>query len=125
MTESTSKIIFYTDDDVNGRAIRLARHLGVEIVTANEAGMRGAYDQEHFDYALERRYILVTGNITDYENIYYEWAKSGDDHPGMVLIAADLRTSTVRIAKELETIAKAGTPSDLVNFHWRIQGQYR
>ena len=123
--EEPSELIFYTDDDVHGRAIKMARQLGVQIVTANEAGNRGARDPDHFAYALEHRYILVTGNVTDFEAIYYKWAESGEDHPGMVFIAADLRTSFERIAKELAFIHEAGTVDDLKNRIWRIQGQYR
>jgi len=42
---------FHTDEDVNGRAIRLARELSVLIMTTPEAGLRGTTDEVHFTQA--------------------------------------------------------------------------
>jgi hypothetical protein len=95
------RITFYADDDVNGPAIQWAKSLGIQIVSSNEADNRGAHDPIHFSYAIEHNYVIVTGNKKDYEPLYFEWAESGADHPGMVLIGPDNRNSSGYIAQEL------------------------
>lgn len=114
------KITFYTDDDVDGPAIRWARNLSVPIVTANDAGNRGAYDPVHFAYAAEHNLVLVTGNVQDFEKLFYEWAQSGRDHPGMVLITPEHRTSSGLIAQELQILYELETQSFMRNRIWRI-----
>jgi hypothetical protein len=81
-----AKITFYTDDDVNGKAIRIARSRGVAIVTSDEASMRGERDEKHFAYAVRKGYVLVTANIGDYVPIFRAWVAAGRNHPGMVVI---------------------------------------
>lgn len=95
------KIIFYTDEDVDGDETRWARNLGVEIVTAVEAGNRTKDDPVHFAYASEHGYVMVTGNHLDYEALFYEYAAKGIDQPGLVLISADIRHRKGLIAREL------------------------
>jgi len=89
----------YTDTDVNGRAIRMARRINpdIRIVTADEVGMRYASDPQHFAYAIEHGYVLVTGNIQDYRPLVRDWLKAGKDHPGIAYItdAASRRPSIV------------------------------
>jgi len=82
--------ILYTDTDVNGRAIRMARQIDpkVEIVTADSVGMRYASDPEHFAYAAEHGYVLVTGNIKHFRPLMGEWRQTGKEHPGIVYITA-------------------------------------
>jgi hypothetical protein len=81
-----ARITFYTDEDVSGVAIKIARHRGASIVTANEAGMSGAEDEEHFVYAIERGFILVSANVQDFRPLFDAWVAAGREYPGMVLI---------------------------------------
>jgi hypothetical protein len=118
--DATPRIVFYTDEDVNGPAIRIARDLGVEIVTANEARMRSADDPDHFAYAVERGYVLVTGNITDFAPMFRDWLAGGQDHPGIVYIYPHHRKNSRLIARELRTLYEAGMPDDMKNQTWWI-----
>jgi hypothetical protein len=81
-------ITFYTDEDVHGDAIKIARHRGVAIVTANEAGMGGSEDEDHFAYAVETGFILVSANVQDFRPLFDAWVAAGREHPGMVLISS-------------------------------------
>jgi hypothetical protein len=78
--------IFYTDDDVNGIAIRMARKRGVQIVTSAEAGLGGADDADHFAHAVEQGYVLMTANIQDFAPLFAGWLADGNSHPGIVFI---------------------------------------
>jgi hypothetical protein len=117
---SDDTISFYADDDVDGPAIRWARKLGILIVTSNEAGNSGARDSEHFSYAVEHGYVLITGNKKDYEPLFYEWAESGADHPGMIFIGPDIRTSSGVIAEELQLLNELAGREFMKNRIWRI-----
>jgi len=108
-------ITFYTDEDVHGVAIRIARHRGVSIVTANEAGMSGAKDEEHFAYAIEMGFILVSANVQDFRPLFDAWVAAGKEHPGMVLITSGKAQSAGAIANALHLIYENGDSDDLRN----------
>ncbi len=97
-------ITFYTDEDVHGVAIKTARHRGVSIVTANEAGMSGAEDEEHFVYAIERGLVLVSANARHHHPLFSQWLADGKDHPGLVLIAGKRQRDSEAIARGLVDI---------------------
>jgi hypothetical protein len=59
------------------------------------------YDQCLFDYAVKQRYVIVTANIRDFEPKFYHFAESGEDHPGLILIRKEHRSSTYLIAEWL------------------------
>jgi hypothetical protein len=106
---------FYADEDVNGLAIRIACSLGVRIVTSNEVGLSGSYDEEQFRYADEHGYVLVTGNIRHFAPMFKAWLAAGRDHPGIVFIHPRHHRNSKRIAEELHLLFEAGTPDDLKN----------
>lgn len=99
-------LTFYTDDNVDGPAIRIARELGVDIVTSDEADLLGAEDLVHFRYALDHDYVLVTGNFKHFEPLFIEFLATGEDHPGMVFIRARHHKNSVLIAQTLALTSK-------------------
>jgi hypothetical protein len=109
------RVAFYADEDVNGPAIRIARNLGVGIVTSSEVGLSGPSDDEQFSYAVEHGYVLVTGNIRHFAPMFKEWLAAGRDHPGMVFIHPRHHRNSKRIAEELHLLFEAGTPDDQKN----------
>ena len=108
-------IIFYTDEDVNGPAIEWARANGVEIITADDAGLLTMPDDVHFEYALEQGYILVSGNFKHMRPLFYAYLETNDDHPGVIFIKPSVRENSRHIADELEMFYKAGKPDDFKN----------
>lgn len=119
MSDPEDRIIFYTDDDVHGQAVIRARKRGVEIVTSNEAGNRGADDIVHFAYAIEHGYVLVTGNMGDFEALFYEYAATGRDQPGMVCISSRIRQKPNLIAGTLHLIYEVADREYMKNRIWR------
>jgi hypothetical protein len=106
---------FYTDEDVNGAAIRIARNLGVKIITSTEVGSGGCSDEEQFRYAIKHGYVLVTGNIRHFAPMLKEWLAAGRDHPGIVFIHPRHYKNSRLIAEELHLLHEAATPDDLRN----------
>lgn len=97
--------IFHTDEDVDGNAIRLAKGLNVQIITTAEAGLIGADDKAHFEYAVEHSCIMVTANIQDYAPLVRKWIEAGYDHPGIVYITGKRHNNPYRIARTLLILA--------------------
>lgn len=100
MTELPANTL-YTDEDVDGGGIKLARKLGAQIVTAKDAGLLTAGDPAHFEYAIEHNYIMVTGNIRDFDPLLREWQATRQGHPGMIYITPKHAKSSYLIAEWL------------------------
>jgi hypothetical protein len=112
------KPTFYTDDDVDGLAIRIAKDQGVSIITSYDAGLLGADDPVHFRYAWENGYVLVTGNRRDYIVLFGEAIGSVKEYPGIVFIKPSVREMSNHIANYLRLFYEAGDQRDFQN---RIQ----
>jgi len=96
--------VFITDENVDGLAVRLAYGLGVEIIRDVDTDVPCViqdYDQCLFDFAVGQGYILVTTNIRHFEPKFYEFARTGRDHPGLILIRSEHRSSSYLIAEWL------------------------
>ena len=113
-------IIFYTDDDVHGGAIHIARENGVDLITSNEAGLLGAHDPVHFAHATENDYVLVSANIRDFKPLFDEWVAGGNAHPGMVLITSKHQKNAVHIARKLSEIQTETTKEEAQYRVWYI-----
>jgi hypothetical protein len=111
MSEQPSRRnVYLTDENVEGPAIELARaKYGLEIVRDVDldipcsSGVK--YDECLFHYAVEHRYVLVTGNYKDFDYQFYEYVETHDDHPGLILIPRHHRRSHYLIADWLALCA--------------------
>ena len=103
--EPAHKNIYLTDENVHGPAIRLAQTaLDVEIIRDVDTEIPcdiEDYDQCLFDYAATHGYVLVTTNIRDFEPKFFRFAETGKDHPGLILIRSEHRSSSRLIAEWL------------------------
>jgi len=86
LSEQPPRNTFFTDENVSGTAISLARVFGAEIITTEEVGLRRADDLTLFDYAVEHGYVMVTVNVKHFDPLWYQFAATGRDHPGLVYI---------------------------------------
>lgn len=72
------EIRFYLDENIQsavalGLAIR-----GIDVLTAQDAGLRGASDTEHLSFATAARRVLVT-----YDTDFLVIDKNGQEHAGI------------------------------------------
>jgi hypothetical protein len=98
------KNIFLTDENVEGPAIEIARARAVEIIRDVDTDIPcdiDHYDQCLFDYAAANGYVLVTANRKDFDLKFFEYAKTHNSHPGLVLIHKNHRRSHYLIAEWL------------------------
>jgi predicted nuclease of predicted toxin-antitoxin system len=106
-------LAFYMDHHVP-RAITLGLRLrGVDVLTAYEDGASELDDATLLDRASERRRVLFTRD----DDLLAEAAKrQREEIPFLgVIYAHQLRVSIGRCVQDLEILAKAGEPADLLN----------
>ncbi|MBI2908872.1 MAG: DUF5615 family PIN-like protein [Chloroflexi bacterium] len=84
------EIRFYTDEHVSKAIVRGLRERGVDVVSASEAGMRGASDPHHLTRARSEGRVIFTHD-TDFLRLH----AAGAEHAGIVYAQAG--TSVGRI----------------------------
>ena len=70
---------FYMDVHIKGAVTNGLRQRGVDVLTAQEAGMRLAEDDEHIEFALTQRRVIFT-NDADFLRLHAK----GIHHAGIV-----------------------------------------
>ncbi|MGH7963797.1 MAG: DUF5615 family PIN-like protein [Candidatus Binatia bacterium] len=106
-------IAFYMDHHVP-RAITVGLRLrGVEVLTAYDDGANELADSELLNRAGEVGRVLFTRD-DDLLGEAAQRQRAGIPFPGLVY-AHQLRVSIGRCVEDLELIAKAGEPTDLMN----------
>lgn len=61
------------------------RQRGVEVVTANEVGLRDASDPEHLAHAAVHGLVLYTFNVGDFITLHTAYLAEGKEHAGIVI----------------------------------------
>jgi hypothetical protein len=105
-------IAFYTDENVDQRIIHGLRRRGVDVLTAQEAGLLGTIpDVQHLEFAIARGRALLTAD-TDLLEIADQWNAQGRPHQGVVFYHQ--RWSTVgHVVREAHGIAHGLNPDDV------------
>jgi Domain of unknown function (DUF5615) len=70
---------------MDGDLVRGLRSLGIDVVTAADAGMIRRKDEEHLLSATVRGRALYSFNVGDYHEIHTEWTATGRSHAGIIL----------------------------------------
>ena len=105
---------YYLDDDSGIRSlVQQASTLGLRILRSDEAGLRGARDEEHLSFAAANAMVLVTSNDGDFQTLHWAWMGASRSHAG-IIIAAQLIPTGERIRRLLDLMQTAD-PRDLAN----------
>lgn len=76
----------YIDEDSGDRnLVQALRARGVDVVTAQEAGMIERSDEEHLQYAAKRNRVLYSFNRGDFFRIHSRYQAEGKSHAGILL----------------------------------------
>jgi predicted nuclease of predicted toxin-antitoxin system len=93
---------FYLDADLSWRIARLARELGIDVVSANDVEMRTASDTEQLAYATRHQRCIVTNNRDDFIKLDRLWQDQQRQHTGILIIATSLpRDDFAAVARAL------------------------
>lgn len=78
--------LYFDEDSMTGAVSRALRAAGIDVITAQEADMRGRCDREHLELTTRLGRVLCSKNIGDFQQIHEECMNSGTHHAGIVLI---------------------------------------
>jgi predicted nuclease of predicted toxin-antitoxin system len=74
------------DEDASRRAVAHAlRQAGVDALTAMDAGLLGAPDEEQLAFATAAGRALLTFNVGDFARLNAAWLARGRPHAGLIL----------------------------------------
>ncbi len=80
------KIRLYLDEDAQrGSLVKALRERGVDVLTANEAGMADRTDDEHLDFAAVQARVLFSFNVGDFNRLHAEYIRQSKPHAGIIL----------------------------------------
>ena len=75
----------YLDEDVSTLVAELLRARGFDVQTTQEAGRKGAHDEEQLTYAAGQRRALLTHNRDDFARLTGEFFAAGRRHHGIII----------------------------------------
>jgi len=102
-------IRFHLDENVNHAIARGLRHSGIDVTRTSEAGLLGASDEEHIDFAQEENRVIFTQN-RDFLRLHH----AGVNHIGIAYCARGTRPIG-EIIDSLILIREALGPEDMRN----------
>ncbi|MGH9939534.1 MAG: DUF5615 family PIN-like protein [Blastocatellia bacterium] len=109
------QIKLYFDEDALHRRLKQAmRERGVDILTADEAGMRERDDTDHLDFATAQGRVLYSFNMGDFCGIHTEYIVSDKSHAGIIL-APQQRYSVGEQMRRLTRIVNARTAEQMID----------
>ncbi len=81
-----TQIRLYIDEDAqDSDVVEALRLRGVDVLTADEAGMRERDDADHLDYATAKGRVLYSFNMGDYNVLHAVYLTAGKTHAGIIL----------------------------------------
>jgi predicted nuclease of predicted toxin-antitoxin system len=76
----------YIDEDAMDKdLVRALRSLGVDVITALDAGMIERKDEEHLQYATAQGRVLYTFNVTDFYRLHVAFRAQAKSHAGIIV----------------------------------------
>lgn len=80
------QIRLYLDEDAQrGSLVKALRERGVDVQTADEAGMRYRDDADHLNYAAVQGRVLYSFNVGDFNHLHAEYVRQNKSHAGVIL----------------------------------------
>ena len=80
------KIKLFLDEDVHLALALALRRRGYDVVHAQEVGRKGKSDAEQLMYAVEHKRCVFSFNVRDFVVLHNEYARSGQEHCGILVL---------------------------------------
>jgi predicted nuclease of predicted toxin-antitoxin system len=86
---------FYLDEDISPKIAEKLREAGVDAVSAHEAAMLEASDDEQLVYAAANECVLVTRNRYDFIALTVQFFENLQPHCGLIIVPHAVRGSDI------------------------------
>src|SRR5437763_9822099 len=85
-------LLLATDEDFNNRVLRglLRRNPNLDIVRAQDAGLRARTDPEILEWAAAERRVLLTHDVTTMTQYAYDRIAAGLPKPGIFVVSQEI-----------------------------------
>jgi hypothetical protein len=83
-------MLFLLDEDVNPDVAKIARGLGLEVISVHEIDRRGYTDPDQLRFAASEGRALVTRNRDDFIRLTISWFQTGELHAGVLIVPHSL-----------------------------------
>jgi hypothetical protein len=110
-----SQLRLYVDEDAEETAVVRGLQLrGFDVVTAKDAGLLAADDQEQLQYAISQSRAIYTFSIRDFARHHRDYLLSGRTHAGIVTIPDQRYSIGEKIRRIAELVART-TAEEMVD----------
>ena len=86
--------LYLDEDTISRRLIKALSSRGVDVVTARDAGLIGASDREHLEFAAAAGRTIFTFNTRDFARLHVVYA-SADQHHGGVIVSDQIHVGVI------------------------------
>jgi Domain of unknown function (DUF5615) len=98
------------DEQISGKVADRLRKQGRDVVAVSaDPALRGLSDPDLFDVAQQQRRVVVTYNRSDFEALVRDYAATGQEHHGLVIVHP-ARTPSWGFRRLANALAKQALP---------------
>lgn len=77
--------LYFDEDAMDGDLVQALRLRGIDVLTAQDAGLINTPDEEHLAFAATNERALYTFNVGDYMALHSAYLVEGKEHAGIIL----------------------------------------
>jgi hypothetical protein len=97
--------LYVGEDAMDGDLVAALRDRGVDVLTAEEAGMIGRSDDDHLEYPGKAGRVLYSFNIRHYFRLHVNRLSRGESHAGIVVAPQQQYTVGEQMRRLLRLVA--------------------
>lgn len=105
--------LYFDEDSQDSDVVQAVRFRGLDVLTANEVGMRQRTDEDHLDFATADGRVLYSFNVGDFNRIHIERITQDNPHAG-IIIGQQQRYSVGEQMRRLTRIVNARTAEQMI-----------
>jgi predicted nuclease of predicted toxin-antitoxin system len=81
---------YYLDENQPVAVARAARRLGLDVISTEEVGRKGANDDSQLEFAASQGRVLITRDSRDFVRLTRRFMTEGSPHAGVLIVSSSL-----------------------------------